>query len=137
MCYLTGALPVSVSARGLPDGGRYQEDNVVMSFVFPDGSLGLVSYLANGDKAFTKERVEAFSGGRVAALEDFRSLELVFDGKRKTYRSRLKQDKGHRAEWKAFAQAIESGGPPPIPYDQIFGVMRAAFDAVEALRSIN
>ncbi|MCC7128817.1 MAG: hypothetical protein B6D39_07320 [Anaerolineae bacterium UTCFX2] len=137
LCYLTGALPVSVSARGLPDGGRYQEDNVVMSFVFPDGSLGLVSYLANGDKAFTKERVEAFSGGRVAALEDFRSLELVFDGKRKTYRSRLKQDKGHRAEWKAFAQAIESGGPPPIPYDQIFGVMRAAFDAVEALRSIN
>jgi len=136
LCFLTGALPVSVSAHGLPDDGRYHEDNVVMSFVFPDGSLGLVSYLSNGDKAFPKERVEAFTGGRVAALEDFRSLELVTSGKRKVFRSRLVQDKGHRAEWEAFARAIKSGGPPPIPYDQIFGVMRATFKAVAALRSV-
>lgn len=135
LCYLTGALPVSVSAHGLPDAGRYREDNVVMSFVFPDGSLGLVSYLANGDKTFPKERVEAFSGGRIAVLEDYRALELVNDGRRKTLRSRLRQDKGHQAEWAAFAAAIERGGPPPIPYDHIFGVTRASFEAVQALRS--
>ncbi|MCC6956061.1 MAG: hypothetical protein IT316_04650, partial [Anaerolineales bacterium] len=113
----------------------YREDNVVMSFVFPDGSLGLVSYLANGDKTFPKERVEAFSGGRIAVLEDYRALELVNDGRRKTLRSRLRQDKGHQAEWAAFAAAIERGGPPPIPYDHLFGVTRASFEAVRALRS--
>ena len=132
---LVGAAPVQVSASGLPDGGRYRDDNVALTFGFSDGSLGIVSYLANGDKAFPKERVEAFSGGRVAVLEDYRSLELTFHGKRKSVHSRLRQDKGHRAEWEAFSAAIRSGGPPTIPYDQVFGVTEATFAAVEALRT--
>jgi predicted dehydrogenase len=94
-----------------------------------------VSYLANGDKAFPKERVEVFCAGRAAALDDFRSLELSHGERRRVIRSRLRQDKGHRAEWEAFRDALISGGQPPIPYHHIFGVMRAAFASVEALRS--
>ena len=135
LTFLVGASPVEVVVRGLPDGGRYREDNLLLSFTFPDGSVGAVSYLANGDKAFPKERVEAFSGGRVAVLDDYRSLELVANGKRQVERSRLRQDKGHQAEWQAFASAVQSGGPPPIPYDQLFGVMRLTFASVEALRT--
>ena len=93
-----------------------------------------MAYLANGDKAFPKERVEVFCGGRVAVLDDFRALELVRDGRRTTVRSRLRQDKGHRGEWEAFAAAILAGGPPPIPYEHLFGVTRASFAAVEAVR---
>ncbi len=133
--YLVGAAPINVSVRGLPDANRYKEDNLMISLGFPDGSLGLVSYLANGDKAFPKERVEIFSAGRVAVLDDFRSIELVFNGRRKTLKSRLRQDKGHRAEWQAFSTAIQAGGPPSIPYDHIFGVMTATFASVQALRS--
>ncbi len=135
LTFLVGENPVSVVAQGLPDGGRYREDNVVLTFTFPDGSVGTVSYLANGDKAFPKERVEAFTSGRVAVLDDFRSLELVHGGRRKVVRSRLRQDKGHQAEWESFAEAILAGGPPPIPYDQLYGVTLATFAAVEALRS--
>jgi predicted dehydrogenase len=68
-------------------------------------------------------------------LDDYRSLELVANGKRQVHGSRLRQDKGHQAEWQAFSAAIQSGGPPPIPYAQLFGVMRATFAAVEALRT--
>jgi predicted dehydrogenase len=50
-------------------------------------------------------------------------------------RSRLRQDKGHRAEWEAFIHAILRGGPPPIPYAHLLGVSRAAFAALDALRS--
>ncbi len=114
-----GSAPTAVTAGGLPDGGRYREDNAVLTFTFPDGSVGVVSYLANGDKAFPKERVEVFSGGRVAVLDDFRSLELVSKGRRKVFHSRLRQDKGHSQEWQAFAAAIRAGGPAPIPYDQL------------------
>ena len=135
LAFLTGAAPVAVTARALPDLGRYREDNVVMTFTFPDGSVGTVTYLANGDKSFPKERVEVFCSGRAAALDDFRTLELVRDGRREVLRSRLRQDKGHRAEWEAFSAAVRAGGPPPIPYDQIFGVHRAAFAAVRSLRS--
>lgn len=134
LTYLVGQPPCAVTAHGLPDGSRYREDNVVMTFAFPDGSLGTVSYLANGDKAFPKERVEVFCGGRTAALDDFRSLEMVRDGARRVLRSRLRQDKGHRAEWLAFSSALRQGGPPPIPYEHLFGVTRATFAAVQALR---
>ena len=57
LVYLAGAAPLSVSASALPDQGRYHEDNVSMTFTFPDGSVGVVDYLANGDKSFPKERL--------------------------------------------------------------------------------
>jgi predicted dehydrogenase len=135
LTYLVGAPPLSVRAQGLPDAGRYQEDNVQLTFSFPDGSLGTLVYLANGDKSVSKERVEVFCAGRVAVLDDFRSLELVQDGRRQVYNSRLRQDKGHLGEWQAFTRALRAGGPPPIPYDQIYGVTRAAIAAVQSLRS--
>jgi predicted dehydrogenase len=132
---LAGAAPVAVTAHGLPDGGRYREDNVVLDFEFPDGSLGTLLYLANGEKSFPKERVEVFCGGSAAALDDFRSLELARGGSRSVVRSRLKQDKGHQAGWNAFLAAVRTGSQAPIPYDQLLGVTRATFAAVEALRS--
>ena len=137
LTFLVGSPPISVQAQGLPDDGRYREDNVVMVLAFADGSLGTVNYLANGDKAYPKERVEVFTGGRVALLDDFRTLELVHQGKRQVTRSALRQDKGHRAEWDSFSAAIRSGGPAPIPYGHLFGVSEATFAAMDALHSRN
>ncbi|MGW8249622.1 MAG: bi-domain-containing oxidoreductase, partial [Anaerolineales bacterium] len=135
LTFLVGQPPLAVSAIGLPDAGRYQEDNVIITLNYPDGSIGSLSYLANGDKAFPKERVEVFCGGRAAALDDFRSLEMAHSNRREKVVSRLRQDKGHQAEWERFAQTILKGGPVPIPYDQLIGVSRAAFAALEALHS--
>jgi predicted dehydrogenase/threonine dehydrogenase-like Zn-dependent dehydrogenase len=135
LIFLVGSVPTMVSANALPDDRRYREDNVVISLTFPDGSIGMVSYLANGDKAFPKERIEVFCGGRVAVLDDFRSLELVSHGRRQMMRSRLRQDKGHQAEWEAFSQAVIAGGPPPIPYDQLFGVTETTLAVVNSIRN--
>jgi predicted dehydrogenase len=131
--FLVGESPVSVTAHALPDAGKYREDNVSMTFTFPDGSIGVVDYLANGDKSFPKERVEVFCGGQVSVLDDFVSLETVRDG-RKT-RAKGAQDKGHVAEWKVFVKSIREGGEPPILYEQLIGVTKATFAAVESLRA--
>jgi predicted dehydrogenase/threonine dehydrogenase-like Zn-dependent dehydrogenase len=130
--FLVGAAPVSVTAHALPDGGKYREDNVSMTFTFPDGSIGVVDYLANGDKSFPKERVEVFCGGRIAVLDDFVSLQMIEDGKRKE--ERRAQDKGWKNEMIAFAKAIREGGQPPIPYEQLTGVTKSTFAAVESLQ---
>lgn len=135
LTFLVGEPPVDVTAHALPDGGVYQEDNVQLTFTFPDGSVGTLSYLANGDKAASKERVEVFCGGRVAVLDDFRTLVLIRDGKRQVRRARLRQDKGHAAIWAAFAASVAAGGPAPIPLDHLVAVTRASFGAVSALRS--
>jgi predicted dehydrogenase len=128
---LAGAAPLSVSASALPDNGRYREDNISMTFSFPDGSVGVVDYLANGDKSFPKERVEVFCGGRIAVLDDFRTLEMRQAGHRSVVKKA--QDKGWKEEWVEFTNAIRAGGQPPIPYEQLFGVTRATFAAMQAL----
>lgn len=132
--WMIGAKMISIQAVGLDDGAKYHEDNVHLTMTFDDGSVGLVTYLANGDKAFPKERVEMFSGGRVAVLDDYRSLELITNGSRKVEKSRLRQDKGHTAEWVAFAKALKNGTASPISLDELLTVSRASLLAVEALR---
>ena len=132
--FLVGSAPVSVCAQALPDQGKYREDNVSMTFGFADGSIGVVDYLASGDKSFAKERVEVFCGGRVAVLDDYRALEMVADGNRKTLKSAFKQDKGHFGEMQVLTNSIR-GGTIPIPYEQLSGVTRAMFAAVESIHS--
>lgn len=131
--FLVGQVPVRVNAVALPNQGKYREDNVSMMFTFADGSMGVVDYLANGDKSFPKERVEVFCGGLVAVLDDFRSLETVKDGRRKAEKL-SGQDKGHLNELQAWVSALRSG-KPPIAYEQLVGVTQAGFAAIESLRS--
>ena len=104
-----------------------------MTFTFADGSLGVVDYLANGDKSMPKERLEVFCEGMVAVLDDYVSLSVVKDGKRKEERGA--QNKGWRAEMAAFAESIKSGVGAPIPYEQLIGVTKSTFAAVESIRS--
>lgn len=133
MIYLVGQAPHTVYAEALPDDARYQQDNVQITLRFAEGSLATVSYLANGDRALPKERLEVFCGGKVAVLDDFRRLELTEEGRTRTLRGR--QDKGHRAGLEAFFGAIRAGGPAPIPYEELFGGARAAFGALQSLQT--
>ncbi len=135
LTFLVGENPIEVSTQGLPDNGKYSEDNVVLRFSYPDGSLGVISYIANGDKSFSKEYLEVFTGGRVAVLHDWRKLEMIAKGRRTVKRHLLQQDKGHFNAWRAFLQAVQSKEKPPIPYEQMLGVTQASFAAVDALRS--
>lgn len=135
LCFLTNASPVEVETRSLQNPGQYSNDNVVCSLRFADGSEGTITYLANGDKSFSKERIEVFGGGSVAMLEDFRRLELVRGGRKGVFRSFLRQDKGHRGEWEAFVTAIQTGAESPIPFREIVNTMLATF-ALEHSRCV-
>lgn len=119
LTFLSGALPIEVHARSLSNTGQYSDDNVLITLRFENGSEGTIHYLSNGDRAFSKERLEVFGGGAVAVLDDFRELEMVRFGKKSVDRSRWKQDKGHRAEWRAFAECVRSGSPEPVPFESI------------------
>lgn len=100
-------------------------DSVCISLKFEDGSIGTVHYLANGSKAFPKERLEVFAAGRVLQLDNFRKLKgfgWPGFGKMNLWR----QDKGQKACAAAFVTAVSDGGPAPIPFDQILEVARVS-----------
>ncbi len=128
LTYLAGVVPRRVTARA--SGG----EDVVVTLEFPGGSLGTVVYAAHGDRSFPKERLEVFGAGKAAVLDDFRRLEMVTGGRRRTRRLWLRSDKGHAAQWEAFLGAVATGGPGPIPYPQLFAVADATLAAVDSLR---
>jgi predicted dehydrogenase len=134
LTFLTGTLPKRVDARALPGDGRYHDDNVVITLEFAGGSLGTITYVANGDAAFPKERVEIFGGGTTAVLDDFRRLELVKRGRKKVHKSRLRQDKGHQGECNAFFAAVRRGSSLPIPFEELVATTLTTFGIIESLR---
>lgn len=101
-------------------------DSVMISLAFGDGSLASVHYLATGHKAFPKERVEVFAGGKVMACENFR----VTRGWGVTGGCKTRgQDKGHASCVAAFLEAVRTGGETPIPASELLEVSRATLAA--------
>ena len=119
LMFLASSPIVEVAARPIAASSRYSGDNVIVSLRFANGSQGTISYLANGDRSFSKERIEVFGGGSTAVLEDFRLLQLVRNGRKETVRARWRQDKGHSAEWAAFVRSVQRRDEPAIRFEDI------------------
>jgi predicted dehydrogenase len=108
-----------------------KSDKAMISLEFADGSIGTVHYLANGGKAFPKERIEVFANDAVAVIDNFLSVKAYgWSGFRKL---RLwRQDKGQEACAKAFVDAQREGREAPIPFDEIVEVSRVAIELATA-----
>lgn len=122
--YLAGAPCVEWSRTAtLPNGS----DIASLSLAFEDGSIGTIHYFTNGSRAFPKERIEVFAGGRVLQLDNFRKLKGYgwpgFFSKRS-----LRQDKGHLACCAAFLEAIRQQRGLPIPFEDLIEISRSTLD---------
>jgi predicted dehydrogenase len=134
MRFLAGSPIVSVQARriGNNDAMPVTDDKAAILLGFADGSFGTIHYLANGGASFPKERIEIFAAGRTLQLDNFLKLK-GFNwpgfGKMNLWR----QDKGQNACAAAFLDAVRSGGPPPIPAEELFEVARISIEAAEQI----
>ncbi|HYG73893.1 MAG TPA: Gfo/Idh/MocA family oxidoreductase, partial [Planctomycetota bacterium] len=133
--FLTGSLPVRVFAEsvGRENAPAISDDQCLITLRHANGSISSIAYVSSGDKAFPKERVEIFGGGRVAVIDDFRELTTSVDGKQKTAGG-WKQDKGHHAEIEAFSNVLARGGAAPIAWSELRTVTLASILAVRSLR---
>ncbi len=133
--FLVGAPIVDARAVSAADrSGRAIDDIAHLTMTFADGSTAVVHYLANGHSSFPKERIEAFADGRTWQIDNWRRLN-AWGGSAKGGGLFAGQDKGHRDELQALATAVRTGGPPPIPYDELFEVSRWAIRLAEAART--
>lgn len=128
--FLAGA---SISAHHIHTMQAPTGDTASVALSFADGSIGTVHYFANGPRAFPKERLEVFCGGRVLRLDNFRRMRgFGWPGFRTM--PLWRQDKGHRACVEAFVQAVAAGGAAPVAFDELLEVSRAAVEIAEAAR---
>jgi len=132
--YLVGAPPVRVFAESIGNGSAgITDDQCFITLRHANGSVSNIAYLAGGDKAFPKERIEIIGGGRIAVIDDFRSVTTCANGKTRRRKFR-RRDKGHAAEIKAFADAISESRDWPIPWSELRAVTLASILAVRSLR---
>jgi predicted dehydrogenase len=128
--FLAGAPIVRAEALAMDSACA---DSVNITLGFADGSIGAVHYLANGSKAFPKERLEVFVAGRVLQLDNFRRLAgYGWPGFKPM--NLWRQDKGQRACAAAFVEALRQGGPAPIPIEEIVEVSRLTIELAVNVR---
>ena len=133
--FLTGAEPVKVFAEPIVPGPTSlpDDDSLAITLKFADGSVGVITYVANGDPLMPKERLEVMSTGRSAVLDNFQILTLFQQGKRRVFKL-ASVDKGHRSEVTSFLNAVSEGGVSPIPFETLVATSRVTFRVLESLR---
>jgi predicted dehydrogenase len=125
---------VYAEAVASDDEQAVDEDSVMVTLRFADGSNGVVAYLAEGDRALGKERVEIFGGGGAFVLEDFRRASLYRGGREEVSRLRA-QDKGQAAQARAVCAVVEGRAPSPFTLEELANTTRATFRIRESLRT--
>jgi predicted dehydrogenase/threonine dehydrogenase-like Zn-dependent dehydrogenase len=100
------------------------EDDIAATFRTPDGSVATILYCALGDPSLPKERIEVFGEAGAGVLEDFSSLTLYQNGRRRVIERH--RDKGHGAEVASFLAACRAG-EQPWPIDEMTAVTRLTF----------
>ena len=74
LSFISGSPVVEVYASAAELNGQTIDDVVSINLKMADGSLGTVHYLANGNKKFSKERLEVFWDEKIISLDNFKSV---------------------------------------------------------------
>ena len=122
-----------VVALGRRPSVAVRDDKVSLTLEFADGSVATILYLANGDKAFPKERIEVFTAGRVLQLDNFLKLR-AWGWPGFTRMNLWRQDKGQVDCAAAFLGSVTQDGTAAIARHELIEVARWTILAADEAR---
>jgi predicted dehydrogenase len=122
----------AISAHAIKSTSKHyaRNDNFVATLSFADGSIANLIYTALGHKGVSKEKAELYVDGKIAVLDDYKSINV--HGAKKNSLATRHQDKGLMIELEHFAKGIQTG-EWPIPFWQQLQVSEIAFTVEEML----
>ena len=130
--YLSGSLVESVVMNAMGQNSANNTDNASILLKYKNGSTGVINYFANGNKGYSKERIEVYSQGKTLIIDNFKKSEYF--GTKSSGMSRS-QDKGHSEQFKLFLERLKNGGEAIIPIEEIINTTKASLAAVESLQT--
>lgn len=133
LTFLNGSLPVSVSAQAVRDPLSLN-DTLSILLKYQNGSIGTISYFANGSKSLPKEYIEVHQSGMSAIINDFREISIYGNGK-PGRKKLLAQDKGQKEEVRLFLDSVRAGKGPPIGFEEVRSTSLVTFKILESLQS--
>ena len=129
--YLTGSLVDKVVLNAMGPNPSENTDNATLLLKYHNGSSGIINYFSNGNKSYSKERIEIYAQGKTIIIDNFRKIKFYGFKGRNISKS---QDKGHYNQFKALLNNLKTDGGPTIPFEQVINTSRTAIAAIESLR---
>jgi len=121
----------------IPINGKnvFNNDNVAINFSYNNGSIAQLSYLSNGSKAISKERLEIFCAGKSIVIDDF--LKIQFHGFNQKNIELKKKDKGHKRELVEIYNKLKNKTSiiPSINYDLL--ATKLTFEIVDKINGVS
>lgn len=133
LVFLSGSKVKSVCMNSLGLNPKENTDNASILLKFENGDNGVINYFANGNKAYSKERLEVFFDEKTIIMDNFRKTEAFGIKGFKTLKTKL--DKGHRSQFSYLTELLDKGGDSVIPFEEIVNVTEASFAAIESLKT--
>jgi predicted dehydrogenase/threonine dehydrogenase-like Zn-dependent dehydrogenase len=131
LSFIIGSSPISVFAAAIPDP-FHNQDTLQVCLKYCDGSTSTISYLANGAKSLAKERIEVFSHGITAVIDDFKTLS-IYSKDQIQKKNLLSQNKGQADEVRIFLDAIRKGNTKVISFSELYNTSLVTFKVLESI----
>ncbi|GEO11243.1 bi-domain-containing oxidoreductase [Segetibacter aerophilus] len=134
MQFFTDEEPVKVFAECIRSTNEKLklDDNISIIIKFNNGSIGNLTYVANGDKSLAKEYIEVFGAGKAAVINDFQDGSVHSGNKRRKLKS---SGKGHQQEVLAFLHSLTQGKETPISFRSICLTTMTTFKVIDSLKT--
>ena len=131
---LTGSLVKRVFAERISGDNKVtvNNDNIVVTLKFDDGSVGSITYSASGDKSYSREFLEIFFENKTIFLHDFRRSELSIAGKTFVYKTR-NQEMGYYEELAHFTDSLKGKENLSVNAKEMFATMNTIFAIEKSL----
>jgi len=132
--FLAGAPASSIQATSIDPGALpyRRNDNFSATIGYENGSLAHLLYTSLGpNTGLGKERIEIYCDGETYVVDDFKRLIKGSDGSVLWQSSEA--DKGHFEELSRFGDRVASGGPSPIPFDELVETSAVALQVEDLL----
>jgi predicted dehydrogenase/threonine dehydrogenase-like Zn-dependent dehydrogenase len=107
-------------------------DNLNITLKMANGSLGIITYVANGDSGLPKERIEVTSGRSAAVLDNFQRAYFFRNGK-ENKSGNGKLDKGIGTEVREFISSATSDRHALISFDDLVNTTLTTFKILASL----
>jgi len=121
----------AVCMNSLGTNPQENTDNASILLKYENGTNAVINYFANGSKAYSKERIEAFNQEKTLIIDNWRILTGY--GIKGFSKTKTKLDKGHKEQFRLLVESVKTG-KPIIPFDEIVNTTKASFACISSLK---
>jgi len=130
--FISGSMVKAVCMNSIGPNPKENTDNASILLKYENGTNAVINYFSNGNKAYSKERIEVYNQEKTLIIDNWRTLQAF--GTKGFSKAKTRLNKGHGKQYELFIQSIKTGCPI-IAFNEIENTTRASFAAIESLKT--